>query len=269
LAVAELAVLARALEAAMLRLRDSFNQQRTFVNDAAHELKTAVTILKSSLQLLESRPRSAEEYRSGLETCLADCARMEDLVKKLLTLARLEQSSAGELRSRGRTDVSECLRAIATQTEPLATLRGIALEMNLQSNVLASLPHEECENLAFNLLLNALQHTPVGGCVTLRADIDGDTVNMEIEDNGEGIERHDLPFVFNRFYRGDRSRARTTGGTGLGLAICKAIVDAYGGAIEIDSERGRGTRVHVKLPAAGTPADLQVICSNRSLSLDA
>lgn len=264
LEVGELAVLARALEAAMRRLGDSFNQQRVFVNDAAHELKTAVTIIKSSLQLLESRPRSTNEYREGLENCLSDCARLEDLVQKLLTLARLEQSSAGELSSSGQTDLSECLREIAAQMEPFATLRGVELKLELDDGVLALLRYEDCESLAFNLVLNALQHTLSGGRVTLRAKAVGGTVQMQIEDTGEGIYAADLPFVFHRFYRGDQSRARSTGGTGLGLAICKAIVDAYGGKIEIESEVGRGTRVDVILPAMGAPAHLHAIFSNKS-----
>ena len=262
LAVAELAVPARALEAAMRRLGESFNQQRTFVNDAAHELKTAVTIVKSSLQLLESRPRSTDEYRRGLDSCLADCARLEDLVQKLLTLARLEQSSAGELTSSGQINLSELLREIAAQLESFAELRGVKLKLDVKDKVQALLPREECENLAFNLVLNALQHTPSGGSVTLHADANGGTVQMAIEDTGEGIDPVDLPFVFNRFYRGDRSRARTTGGTGLGLAICKAIVDAYGGKIEISSEPGHGTRVLVTLPEASAPVRLQAIFSN-------
>lgn len=264
LAVRELAVLAQALEAAIRRLGDSFNQQRTFVNDAAHELKTAVTIIKSSLQLLDSRPRGINEYRMGLETCLADCARLEDLVQKMLMLARLEQSSAGELKSSGQTDLSECLREIATRMEPLAALRGLDLKLEIEEGVRALLPPEDCENLAFNLTLNAIQHTLSGGHVRLRAATARETVQMEIEDNGEGIAASDLPFVFNRFYRGDRSRTRTTGGTGLGLAVCKAIVDAYGGKIGIESEAGRGTLVHVVLPAAPTPAHLQPIFSNES-----
>jgi signal transduction histidine kinase len=264
LEVEELAVLTRALESAMRRLEESFNQQRTFVNDAAHELKTAVTIIKSSLQLLDSRPRSTDEYRLGLASCLADCARLEELVHKLLTLARLEQSSSGELTSSGQTNVSESLREIAAQLDSFATLRDVGVKLNLKENVHAMLPHEECDNLAFNLLLNALQHTPPGGCVTVNAEASGGTVHMEIEDTGEGIAPADLPFVFNRFYRGDRSRARTTGGTGLGLAICKAIVDAYGGKIEIRSEPGHGTRVLVSLPEGSVPAHLQTIFSNDS-----
>jgi signal transduction histidine kinase len=259
-----LAVLARALEAAVERLRDSIDQQRTFVNDAAHELKTAVTIIKSSLQLLESRPRSLDEYKNGLASCLADCGRLEDLVRKLLTLARLEQSSGGELSSRGHTPFDECLRQIAGQMQPLADLHGIDFHLEVNNGVQALLPYEDCENLAFNLVLNALQHTPPGGHVMLRAKITENVAVVTIEDTGEGIDPLDLPFVFNRFYRGDRSRARTTGGTGLGLAICKAIVDAYGGQIDIESKLGRGTSVRVRLPAAKARADLQAIFSKGS-----
>ena len=261
LAVAELAVPARALEAAMRRLGDSFQQQRTFVNDAAHELKTAVTIVKSSLQLLESRQRSIGEYRAGLEACLADCARLEDLVQKLLTLARLEQSSSGELTSSGQTELCECAREVGAQLDSFAALRGVTLDLRLEEEAEVMLPREECETLIFNLSLNALQHTPEGGRVTVRGRKSDGAALMEIEDTGEGIDSADLPFVFNRFYRGDRSRARSTGGTGLGLAICKAIVDAYGGKIGIESERGSGTRVHVVLPSASHTAQVQSILS--------
>ena len=262
LAIKELSVLARALEGAMCRLGDSLDQQRRFVNDAAHELKTAVTIIKSSLQLLNSRSRALDEYRSGLESCLGDCARLEELVQKLLTLARLEQSSSGELASSSHTDLSESLRTIATQVESFATLRGVNLELSLEDNIQAALPREDCENLAFNLLLNALQHTPCGGSVILRTESVEGLIRIGVEDTGEGIDPNDLPFIFNRFYRGDRSRARTSGGTGLGLAICKAIVDAYGGTIEIQSEPGRGTRVYISLPGTTDFSHLQTIFSH-------
>jgi signal transduction histidine kinase len=144
----------------------------------------------------------------------------------------------------------------------LAALRGVSLELNLEENIQAALPWEECETLAFNLILNALQHTSRGGCVILLAASAEGLVRIEVEDSGEGIDPNDLPFIFNRFYRGDRSRARTSGGTGLGLAICKAIVDAYGGSIEIQSELGRGTHVYVSLPGTSDSSHLQAIFSH-------
>lgn len=262
LEVEELAALSRALASTMNRLGDSFAQQRRFVHDAAHELKTSVTIIKSSLQLLDSRPRSSAEYRAGLAGCLEDCARLEDLVQKLLTLARLEQGPAEGSVASGSADLGETLRETAAQLEPLAELRSVRVEFDLEESVVAALPREAVETLAQNLVLNALQHTPSGGRVTLRARRSNGATQLEVEDTGEGIAPDDLPLIFERFYRGDRSRSRATGGTGLGLAICKATVDAYGGAIEITSEPGAGTRVRVTLPAASA-ARLQVIFSRQ------
>ncbi len=254
-AVEELAVLAHALESAMNRLEKAFLQQQVFVHDAAHELKTAVTIIKSSLQLLTSRKRTATEYERGLEMCLSDCARLEDLVQKLLILARLEQPR-GEAAAPAKTDLSECLRDVANQMEPLASVRGVTLIFEPAGGRLARIAGDECTTLATNLAVNALQHTPAGGRVTLRVGTWEGRTGFEVEDNGEGIRAEDLSHVFDRFYRGDPSRSRHTGGAGLGLAICKAIAEAAGGSIEIVSEPGRMTLATVVLP--GEQAELGV-----------
>ncbi|MHB1938331.1 MAG: sensor histidine kinase [Acidobacteriaceae bacterium] len=248
-AVEELAVLAHALESAMSRLESAFLQQQIFVHDAAHELKTAVTIIKSSLQLLTSRKRTATEYERGLELCLSDCARLEDLVQKLLILARLEQPR-GEAAAPAKTDLNECLREVADQMGPLASVRGVDLVFEPAERALARIAADDCATLATNLAVNALQHTPAGGRVTLRARTREGAAGFEVEDNGEGIRAEDLPHIFDRFYRGDPSRSRHTGGAGLGLAICKAIAEAAGGGIEIVSEAGRKTLATVMLPGA-------------------
>lgn len=123
----ELALLAAALESATQRLEEAFQQQQVFVHDAAHELKTAVTIVKSSLQLLASRPRTTREYASGLETCMADCARMEELVQRMLQLARFERGSAGR---RDRCDLAEVARDVAAQMERLAEIRQVSIAVH-------------------------------------------------------------------------------------------------------------------------------------------
>jgi signal transduction histidine kinase len=248
-AVEELAVLAHALESAMSRMERAFLQQQVFVHDAAHELKTAVSIVKSSLQLLTSRKRTAADYERGLETCLSDCARMEDLVQKLLLLARTDEPREGTTFA-AKTDVSDCLREVASQMRPLASVRGVDLIVQTVEGAAARIAYDDCSTLAINLTLNALQHTPAGGQVTLQARVQNGTAGFEVEDNGEGISAEDLPRIFDRFYRGDPSRSRNTGGAGLGLAICKALVEATGGEIQITSEVGRGTTVAVMLPSA-------------------
>lgn len=240
----ELAVLAGALESATLRLEEAFRQQQVFVHDAAHELKTAVTIVKSSLQLLASRPRSAREYAGGLETCMADCARMEELVQRMLQLARFERGATGRNES---CNLAEVARDVASQMERLAEIREVRIAVEAPPAVPVPLSADACASLLANLLLNAVQHTPAGGLV--QAGIEqGEAVTLEIRDTGRGIAPEDLPHLFERFWRGDSSRSRSTGGVGLGLSICKAIVDSCGGSIQIASRPGEGTCVVVTLP---------------------
>ncbi len=246
LATRELAVLAGALESATQRLEEAFRRQQEFVHDAAHELKTAVTIVKSSLQLLGSRQRTAREYSRGLETCQADCARMEELVQRMLQLARFEQEPWG---GNVRCDLAEVARDVAVQMETLARIRGVTISVVAGSSAPVPLGDDACGSLVANLLLNASQHTPAGGYVTAEI-FTGREIVLEVRDTGSGIAPEDLPHLFERFWRGDRSRARTTGGAGLGLSICKAIVDSCGGTIRVTSHLGEGTRVVVKLPAA-------------------
>jgi signal transduction histidine kinase len=245
--VAELAPLAAALESATRRLDEAFHQQQVFVHDAAHELKTAVTIVKSSLQLLSSRPRTVREYASGLGTCLADCARMEELVQRMLQLARFERGPAGP---GDQCNLAEVARDVAAQMERLAEIHRVTVEVHAPSAIPVPLGEDACASLLANLLLNAVQHTPGGGAVTAQIAATDSSVVLEIRDTGSGIAPEDLPHLFERFWRGDSSRARSSGGAGLGLSICKAIVDSCGGAIVVASEVGKGTCVTVRLPLA-------------------
>jgi signal transduction histidine kinase len=250
-ATRELAPLTHALENAMQRLERSFVQQRTFVSDAAHELKTAVAVVKSSLQLVALKPRTTAEYQTGLERCLTDTARLEDLVSKMLTLARVESGTAAAA-SPGSCDLADCVR------QTVADLETVALQREVQVNVSAATGSEftvqisagDGSLLVSNLLLNALQHSPSGTSVAIRLSHTDGAVELAIEDHGEGIDPAALPHVFDRFYRGDPSRARATGGAGLGLAICKGIVEKACGSVQLASQPVQGTTVRVLLPSA-------------------
>ncbi len=161
--VKELAVLAAALDSAMMRLERSFRQQQAFVHDAAHELKTAVTIIKSSLQVLTSRPRTASEYAAGLETCLADCERMEELVHRMLLLALFEQGNAGAMEQPTATDLAARLREAVGQMEHFAELQRVSLRLEVSTSAPVRLSAEACDTLITNLVMNALQHTGAQG----------------------------------------------------------------------------------------------------------
>jgi signal transduction histidine kinase len=253
----ELAPLTQTLENVLQRLERSFLQQRAFVSDAAHELKTAVAVVKSSLQLLEMKPRSIDEYRAGLERCLADCSRLEEIVGKMLALARLEDTSAAQ-GERPPGDLAACLRGSMAGLETVAELRGVRVLATApdSGSCLVAAGAEECSTLISNLLLNAIQHSQTGSSVEARIGLAGPAVTLEIEDHGEGIDPAVLPHVFDRFYRGDPSRTRATGGAGLGLAICKAIAERAGGSISIASRPGSGSTVKVLLPLATNAAEI-------------
>jgi signal transduction histidine kinase len=251
-ATKELAPLVNALEATLQRLEHSFFQQRRFISDAAHELKTGVALVKSSLQLLGMKQRSTEEYQAGLERCETDCIRMEEIVAKMLTLARVESADAKHSLPASSTDISEALRQAAEKFNSMAELRGVTVALLLPESHDVALTADECALLLSNLLLNALQHSSRGTKITASIEQAHNTVEIRIADQGDGIPPEALPYVFERFYRGDPSRNRNTGGTGLGLSICKAIVDAAGGEITISSTAGEGTTVSVRLPATKT-----------------
>jgi signal transduction histidine kinase len=244
---AELAPLTQALESTLQRLERSFSQQRTFVSDAAHELKTSVAVVKSSLQLLDLKERTPAEYRAGLEQCLEDTRRIEELVVKMLTLARVE-NGVSPVAVAARGDMASCARRTAEQLQPVASLRGVEVALNAPESCKVALAAEDCSLVVENLLMNALQHSPHGSHVSLHLADQNGAVKLAIEDHGEGIDPRVRPFVFDRFYRGDPSRSRSTGGAGLGLAICKAVVEKAGGTIALKSQPGEGTTVTVQLP---------------------
>jgi signal transduction histidine kinase len=247
----ELAPLTQALESALQRLERSFTQQRTFVSDAAHELKTAVAVVKSSLQLVGMRQRTPEEYQAGNERALADTVRVEELVAKMLTMARVESGTTNAVAD-GKCDLNQCLAQTVAELETFAVLRQVELAVHgLPADTCAvSLNAEDCKLVLSNLLMNAIQHSPPRAQVELRVSAQNGSVEIVVQDHGEGIDPAALPHVFDRFYRGDPSRTRATGGAGLGLAICKAIVAKAGGSIALTSDRGHGTTATVRLPSS-------------------
>jgi len=249
-ATRELAPLVIALESVLKGLERSFEQQKRFVGDAAHELKTGVAVVKSSLQLVAMKQRSVEEFQAGLTRCLADCERMETIVAQMLTLARVEE--ADESRdATGTSDVFRCLREVTQELETMAEASGIPILIYGDEELRVDAEPEQFKLLCTNLLMNALQHSPADSAIRVDVRREGSHAAIRIRDDGDGIAPEYLPHLFERFFRSDPSRSRKTGGTGLGLAICKAVVDKFGGTIEIESQVNAGTTVIVQFPVAG------------------
>lgn len=221
--------------------------RRKMVGDVAHELRTPLTNIRGYL----------EAARDGLVT--PDTALVDNLYEEVMLLNRLVDDlqelalvEAGQLPLECRpVDVGEVARLATEAIRPQAEARGLELSLDLPSNLppVAADPHRIGQVLR-NLLNNALEFTPDGGQVTLTARLDGTWVCLEVGDNGPGIAPEQLPFVFERFYRADPSRARATGGAGLGLAIVKQLVEAHGGRVWVKSTPGTGAWFGFTLPVA-------------------
>jgi len=246
LRTSELAPIARSIEGLLKGLRQAFERQRQLTGDAAHELKTSIAVLKSSLQLLTLNPRTTGQYEKGLQGLLLDTERMEELASRMLALARLEESATDLTES---SDLRAAVRAVAERLRPLAELKQVVLDVSVGETNNVPLQADDAETLCSNLILNAVQHSSPGGRVSAVLESREGLTELRVTDEGEGIPETALPHVFDRFYRADRSRSRNSGGAGLGLSICKAIVERSNGAIRIQSTVGTGTEVRVILPA--------------------
>lgn len=243
----ELAPLISTIETVLQRLERSFEVQKRFVGDAAHELKTAVAVVKSSLQLLGMKQRTASEYQAGLERSLNDCQRMEAIVNQMLMLARIEEEKPDETRA-VISNVSDVILKVFYDLAPVASSRNVRLQHDSKGPVLCALDADQCDLLCSNLIMNALQHSVEESVVTVDIHCNRHFAELKFIDQGEGIDPRDMSRIFERFWRGDPSRSRNTGGTGLGLSICKAIVEQNRGHIEISSQLNGGTTVIVRLP---------------------
>jgi signal transduction histidine kinase len=240
----ELLPLTEILTQVVARLRDAYEAERRFMSDAAHELKTAVAVVKSSIQVLGIRSRSAEEYRAGFDRVLNDNQRVEDLVSRMLILARIDEGAA---KPADDVDVGEGIRSALESISSYAEGKGVSVESALDGNLRVRIAPGGLKIVVSNLVMNAIQHSAEGSRVRLTAETVGSRILIKVQDFGAGISADSLPRVFERFFREDASRSRDTGGAGLGLSICKAIVENAGGSIDIESEKGRGTTVKIQL----------------------
>jgi heavy metal sensor kinase len=240
----ELGRLAAVLNATFARLEAAFAQQKQFTSDAAHELRTPVSVMLTQTQLSLSRERHPAEYRQTIETCQRAAQRMRRLIESLLALARLDAGQ--EPIKHLSLDLAAVTRECTELVRPLAEERGITLVLETQPAGCAG-DSERLAQVVTNLLTNAIQYNRPNGEVRVATRLEDQTALLTVRDTGAGIPAEDLPRVFERFYRSDKSR--TTGGNGLGLSICQAIITAHGGSIEVASEPGAGTTFTVRLPA--------------------
>ncbi len=245
----ELGRLAETLNQMMARLERSFAALRRFTADASHELKTPLTVVRAGVERAITRPDAPPETLAALEETLQEVNRMTELLDSLLTLARADEGRA-ELH-REPVDLRQIIEEAGETGELLAEHAGVGIDIRLPSEpVVVSVDRSRVRQLALNLIENAVKYTPRGGQVSVELGSSNGRAVFTVADTGIGIAPGDLPHVFDRFWRADSARTRTSerAGTGLGLAICKWIAEAHGGTIEVQSRPGRGTTFTVGLP---------------------
>jgi two-component system, OmpR family, sensor kinase len=239
----ELGKLAAVLNSTFARLETAFAQQKQFTSDASHELRTPITVLISEAQTTLARERSPEDYREALTASLDTAKKMARLTEFLLELARLDAGQ--EILRREKVLLNQLAEDGLKLVRPLAATRQLKLHSEL-APVEISADANHLAQVITNLLTNAIHYNRDAGEIRVTTRRENDVAILMVADTGQGIAAKDLPRVFERFYRADKSRSG--GHSGLGLAISKAVVEAHGGTIEVTSAENVGTTFTVRLP---------------------
>lgn len=241
----EVRELAQAFNSMAVDLERLEQLRRNLVADVAHELRTPLSNIQGYVEAI--RDGVMKPDGATLDSLNEEAALLSRLVDELQELSLAE---AGELKLvYQEEDVTELIRRAAVSWQPQVVAKGMSLSVDLPDKLPSvNIDWQRINQVLHNLLENAVAHTGKGGIITVAAAERGDWVEISVSDTGEGIPAQDLPNIFERFYRVDRSRARATGGSGLGLTIAKRLVEAHGGKIEAQSKLGRGSRFSFTIP---------------------
>ena len=223
------------------RLQSSFIRERQFTADASHELRTPLTAMLAILDAVRTKQRTPEEYEVALADLAKESERLRTLTENML---RLAQTSNPKPVGHEATDLSMLLRDVTDSLRPLAESKGITMNCDIAADVMVRGDNDDLIRLFVNLLENAVKYTQRGG-ISVSASVVGGFAIVAVRDSGIGIPAADLPYVFDRFYRVEKSRSE--GSAGLGLAIALEIVRSHGGTMNVRSEEGKGTTFEVQL----------------------
>ena len=221
--------------------------RKEFVANVSHELRTPLTVIKGFIETLQDGAMGdANRAREYLATIVRHTDQLTNLVSDLLELSKLE--SQPDLPHAVSVDLATSVRKTVDLIMPAAQRKGQSLTMDVKRLPLVVGNPDYLERAIANLIDNAIKYTPDGGEIRVAARSNGSNVIVEVTDNGLGIPAEDIPRIFERFYRVDRSRSREMGGTGLGLSIVKHVVQVHGGTVEVNSTLGQGSTFRLKLP---------------------
>jgi two-component system phosphate regulon sensor histidine kinase PhoR len=229
-------------------LRHLEQVRRDFVANVSHELRTPLTAIRGFAETLIGNDLSATEMRAQLEVILRNAERLENLIRDMRELSRIE-SRRVPLQP-AEVDVVKITEAVLTDMEPRLKERPMEASLVDRDPVPAWADRRALEQVLSNLLDNAVKYTDPGGRITVEVEARAEVVAISVSDTGIGIPAEHRTRIFERFYRVDKARSRALGGTGLGLAIVKHLVQAMGGEIYVESDPGRGSTFRFTLPRA-------------------
>jgi two-component system OmpR family sensor kinase len=238
----ELGKLARTFNVMLTSLQQAYQAQKQFVADASHELRAPLTAIQGNLELLERHPEMGEADRQeALGEASREAKRLTQLVADLLALARAD---AGVPIRSERVELDRIVLGVVGEARQLAHGQQVNVDTIEPVEVVGD--PDRLKELTLILLDNAIKYTPPAGAISVSLHRRDHAALLEVHDTGIGINEHDLPHVFERFYRADPARRRDTGGTGLGLSIARWIGDQHGAEIRLTSTPGQGTRALVR-----------------------
>ena len=246
-AQSELGDLANAINSMLNRIDEAYRSQVRFVSDASHELRTPISVIQGYVNLLDRWGKNDEAtLQEAIDAIKSESESMKDLIEQLLFLARGDNET---LRLDLEIfDCSEIIEEIFKETQMIDSLHTLRIKKSARTLINAD---RQLMKQALRILIdNSIKYTPDQGEILVSVTAEDGMVKIAVQDNGIGIDPQNLPYIFDRFYRSDESRARKTGGSGLGLAIMKWIVDRHGGAIEVISRKDIGTRTTILMPEA-------------------
>lgn len=235
----ELGDLAKSIESLAHDLNYLTQERNDFLASISHELRTPLTYIKGYTEVVLKRELSEEERRGYLAIILEETNRLNDLIKQLFELAKMDQNSF--VIEKSEVNIKAMLEKLKVKLAPAFKEKGMALHVECHKEIYLLADPIRMEQIFLNLLDNSLKYSSAGGETSVYAELRKNQLFVTISDKGNGITEEDLPLIFNRFYRVDKSRTRLLGGSGLGLSIVRELVNKHDGTITVKSKIQEGT----------------------------